>query len=136
MEREMVSDVVRIYDVWNEYGSAVQDGDLERWIALWIDDAKRLAPNAPVSVGLEEIRIAVKPLFEMIDFAVAEVSPDEVQILGDRAYSHGAYRFSMLPRAGGEAIEDRGKFLTILEKQIDGRWKIAVDCFNSDLPAV
>jgi uncharacterized protein (TIGR02246 family) len=134
MEREMVSDVAQIYDVWKAYGSAVYEGDLNRWLALWIDDSKRLAPNAPASVGLEQIRIAVEPLFELFDFEAFGVNPDEVQILGDQAYSHGTYGFSMMPKAGGDVIEDRGKFLTILEKQVDGSWKIAVDCFNSDLP--
>jgi ketosteroid isomerase-like protein len=134
MEREMVSDVAQIYDVWKAYGSAVYEGDLNRWLALWIDDSKRLAPNAPASVGLEQIRIAVEPLFELFDFEAFGVNPDEVQIFGDQAYSHGTYGFSMMPKAGGDVIEDRGKFLTILEKQVDGSCKIAVDCFNSDLP--
>ena len=104
-------------------------------MSLWVDDGKRMAPNAPASVGLDQIRVAVEPLFELFDFEEFNVNLDEVRILGDRAYSHGAFAFSMTPLAGGDLIEDSGKFLTILDKQADGSWKIAVDCFNSDMPA-
>ena len=83
MEREMVSDVAQIYDVWKAYGSAVYEGDLNRWLALWIDDSKRLAPNAPASVGLEQIRIAVEPLFELFD-SCGWANGDACAIVGSR----------------------------------------------------
>lgn len=134
-ERMKNIDVALIYELWNEYASALHDGDLERWITLWIDDGKRMAPNAPACNGLGQIRAAVEPLFDLFKFEAFDVSPDEIQILGDRAYSHGTFAFSMMPKAGGGLIDDNGKFLTILEKQADDSWKIAVDCFNSDLPA-
>lgn len=135
-ERMKNIDLALIYELWNEYGSAVHDGDLERWMALWVDDGKRMAPNAPASIGLEQIRAAAGPLFDLFIFEAFRVSPDEVQILGDRAYAHGTFAYSMTPKEGGDLIEDNGKFLTILQKQADGSWKIEIDCFNSDLPAV
>ena len=57
---------------------------------------------------------------ELFDFDEFTINPEEVRILGDRAYSHGLYGFSMTPKAGGDTIELSGKFLTILEKQADG----------------
>jgi len=54
--------------------------------------------------------------------------------LGDRAYSHGLYGFSMTPKAGGDTTKVTGKFLTIFQKQADGSWKIAIDCFNYSPP--
>lgn len=133
-ERIRNVDLALIHELWNEYASAVLDGDLERWMGLWIEDGKRMAPNAPANMGLEQIRAAAKPLFDLFRFEVFDVSPALVRILGDTAYSHGAFAFSMTPTEGDEMIEDSGKFLTILQKQADGSWKIAVDCFNSDLP--
>jgi ketosteroid isomerase-like protein len=51
----------------------------------------------------------------------------------ERAYSHGTYAFTMTSRReGGDTLEISGKFLTILEKQVDGSWKIAIDRFNYD----
>jgi len=40
----------------------------------------------------------------------------------------------MTPKAGGKTIKLDGKYLTILERQADGSWKIAIDCFNSNVP--
>ena len=133
--KDEAADVAKVKEVFSQYASAVKDGEVERWMSLWSTDSKRLAPNAPASVGAEEIQVAIGPLFELFDFEEFIVNPDEVQILGDHAYSHGTYSFLMTPKAGGATIEDSGKFLTILEKQADGSWKIAVDSFNTSLPA-
>ena len=32
-------------------------------------------------------------------------------------------------------VKDSGKFVTVLRRQPDGRWLVAVDMFSSDLPA-
>jgi uncharacterized protein (TIGR02246 family) len=133
MERTQVSDVAQIYAMWNEYADAVSAGDMERWIALWIDEGIQMPPDAPRNTGKEQIQAAIQPLFDQYDYEMF-INPDEVQVLGERAYSHGLYGFTMTPREGGEPIEVSGKFLTILEKQVDGSWKIAIDCFNYNAP--
>jgi ketosteroid isomerase-like protein len=35
----------------------------------------------------------------------------------------------------GKPINDRGKYLEVWEKQIDGNWKCAADMWKSDLAA-
>ena len=133
-DAEQAADVAKVKEVWNEYEASVNAEDSERWIALWIDDGIRMPPDEPRTVGLEQIRASVEPVFELFDFDEFTINPEEVRILGDRAYSHGLYGFSMTPKAGGDTIELSGKFLTILEKQADGSWKIAIDCFNYSPP--
>lgn len=134
MERNLVSDVAQIYKVWKEYAAAFNDGDMDRWISLWIEEGIRMPPDAPRSVGLPQIRVSIQQIFENINFEEFTINPDEVHVMGDQAYSHGSYCTSMTPKTGGETIEVSGKYLTILTKQADGFWKIAVDCFNSDAP--
>ncbi len=134
MERNLVSDVAQIYKVWKEYAAAVNEGDMDRWISLWIEEGIRMPPDAPRSVGLPQIRVSIEQIFENINFEEFTINPDEIHILGDRAYSHGLFCTSMTPMTGGETIEFKGKFLTILTKQADGFWRIAVDCFNSNKP--
>ncbi len=116
-----------------EYIGAIRDGDMERWIALWIPEGKQMPPNAPARVGLEQIRAGNQPLMELFNTEMA-VFPEEVRILGDHAYTHGNYDYSLTPKEGGRAIIGSGKFLTILKKQADGSWKIAIDCFNDNAP--
>ena len=129
------AEATKVKEAFNECAVAARDGDLERWLSLWADDGKRMAPNAPASVGVEQIRAAIEPGFEFFTFEEFTINADEVQILGDQAYAHGTYGYSMMPKAGGDTIEDSGKFLTIFEKQADDSWKIAIDSFSSNLPA-
>jgi uncharacterized protein (TIGR02246 family) len=130
LERVQVVDVAHIYDLWNDYAAAATDGDMERWIALWIDDGIQMAPGAPRRVGKAEIRRGMQPLFDLFDTTKMVIQPEEVRILGDRAYSHGTLEFERAPKAGGELKSYSVKFLAILEKQVDGSWKIAIDCHN------
>lgn len=62
------------------------------------------------------------------------VQVEEVQIMGNWAHSHGTFAFEMTPEAEEPSKSYRGKFLSILEKQVDGSWRIAIDCFNYDTP--
>jgi hypothetical protein len=38
-------------------------------------------------------------------------------------------------RDGGPPAEDRGKYVAVYERQLDGALKLAVDMFSSDAPA-
>ena len=55
---------------------------------------------------------------------------EEVQILGDQAFSYGTHEIIVTPKDTGDTLTLRGNFLTILTKQINGSWKIAIFCFN------
>jgi uncharacterized protein (TIGR02246 family) len=129
-ERVQVADVAQVYELWNEAAAAANEGDIERWISLWIDDGIQMPPGAPRRVGKAEIRRAMQPLFRLFKTSKMIIQPEEVRILGDRAYSHGTYELEIAPKRGGETRSCSGKFLDILEKQVDGSWKIAIDCHN------
>jgi uncharacterized protein (TIGR02246 family) len=133
LERTQVSDVAQIYALWNEYTAAWSAGDMARWIALWIDGGIQMPPGVPHNTGKEQIQAAMQRLLDTYDYEMT-INPEEVRVLGDRAYSHGHRRLAMTPKSGGDSAEVRGKFLTVLEKQVDGSWKIAIDCFNYDAP--
>lgn len=135
MERKMASDVAQVYELWNEYTAACHDGDLERWMSLWIEDGLQMAPDAPPRVGKEQIRTAMQPGFDLFDLRNMVINTEEVRILGDSAYSHGTYTFDMVPKEGGDTVSVWGKFLDILQKQVDGSWKLAIDCHNFNEPA-
>jgi ketosteroid isomerase-like protein len=63
------------------------------------------------------------------------IHTEEIRILGDRAYSHGILEYEITPKEGGETRSHSVKFLDVLEKQVDGSWKIAIDCHNYDTPS-
>ena len=49
------------------------------------------------------------------------INADEVEVLGDWAFSSGNFKV-------GEKVD--GKFLTIFRRQDDGSWRIYRDAFN------
>ena len=133
-ERVQVVDVAQVYDLWNEYAAAVNARDLDRWLALWVDDAIQMPPRAPCRVGKAEIQRGMQALFDL-DVLRMVIQPEEVRVLGDRAYTHGACKFEIARKRGHGTRHYSAKFLDILEKQIDGSWKIAIDCHNYDTPS-
>ena len=54
----------------------------------------------------------------------------------DLAYVLGTYTMTIAPPGAPGPVKDSGKFVTVLRRQPDGRWLVAVDMFSSDLPAV
>ena len=65
LERVQVVDVAQVYELWNEYAAAANDGDMERWLALWNDDGIQMPPGAARRVGKAEIRRGMQPLFDL-----------------------------------------------------------------------
>jgi uncharacterized protein (TIGR02246 family) len=135
LERTKNIDVGLVYDLWNDFAAAANAGDPERWISLWTDDAVQMPPGAPRRVGKEQIRRGMQPLFDRFKTNHMSVHTEEVRIPGDWAYTHGTYEFEITPKEGGATKSYSGKFLSILDKQVDGSWKIAIDCHNYDAPA-
>lgn len=132
MERLQVSDVANIYELWNCFAACLNDGDLVSWISLWADGAIQMPPGEPRRVGKSEILKGAEAQSKRFDISRMIIHTEEVRILADRAYAHGAFEFTLAPKRGGVTKRYRGKFLDILAKQIDGTWKLAVDCFNYD----
>jgi uncharacterized protein (TIGR02246 family) len=134
MERIKNIDVGLVYKLWDEYAAAWNTGDFERWLSLWTDDGVQILPDVPLRVGKAEIREEMQPRLEFIKKSKLIVHIEEVRILGDQAYSYGVYEFNLASKEGGETKNYSGKFLNILEKQVDGSWKIAIDCHNFNVP--
>ena len=124
------TDVTLIHELWIEYASALMSGDMERWISLWISEGIEMPPAGLRLSGIEKIRAASQPVMDLFDSEMT-ISPEDVRILGDCAYSFGSYKQAMTPKEGGESISNTGMFLTILEKHANGSWKIAIACFNT-----
>jgi uncharacterized protein (TIGR02246 family) len=133
-ERMKNLDVALVYELWNEYAAAVNAGDLEGWLSLWIEDGIQIAPDAPLRIGKEQIREAMRATFELFDTRNMTIHLEEVRILSNWAYSYGTFAFERTTKGGGETTDYCGKFLDILMKGADGSWKIAVDCHNYDEP--
>ena len=131
MERIKNIDVNLIYKLCDEYAAAYNAGDLERWLLLWSDDCVQIPPDALEIMGVDQLRDAHKSRFAGYDCEVKH-SLNEVQVLGDWAHAFGSFELLATPKNGGNPTIGAGKFLSILNKQRDGAWKISRECINFD----
>ncbi len=113
----------------NEWAAAAEKNDWAAVAMLYTEDAVAMAPNAPASVG----RAAVQASFETFPpLTSMNLTVEYVQGVGDLAYVIGSYTLTMM--VGEEELDDRGKYVEIRRKQADGKWLIAADIYNSDVP--
>lgn len=55
-------------------------------------------------------------------------------LVGAKKTRTGVYQMSFKDPSG-KTISDRGKYITVWKKEAGGKWKVALDIFNSDLAA-
>jgi uncharacterized protein (TIGR02246 family) len=124
-----------IRDLEAQWSTAAGAKDLDKTVSFYSDDAIVLPANAPVATTKEAIRDVWKGLFDSPGAAMSwKPSKVEVSKSGDMAYATGSYELTMND-ASGKPTTDHGKYVTVWEKQADGKWKCAADIWNSDLPA-
>jgi uncharacterized protein (TIGR02246 family) len=109
--------------------------DVEGYLSFIADDAIELPSNAPMLTGKESMRKGLSEEMAKPGFALSwQASKVEASRGGDLAYSIGTYQGTMND-AKGKLVTERGKYVTLWKKQSDGKWKVVVDIYNSDLPA-
>lgn len=118
-----------------EWSKSAGAKDLDKLVSFYAEDGAMFAPNAPMSVGKAAIRTSWTGIMALPGLAITW-APVKVEVAksGDLAYDHGAYDMSFTDPSG-KPVKDRGKYLVVWKKQSDNSWKVAVDMFNSDLPA-
>jgi uncharacterized protein (TIGR02246 family) len=113
--------------------AALNQGDADAFAAVFSEDAVQMPPNEPANVGRDAIRAWAQGLMSLFGVQFS-LSVEELRAAGDWAYERGGYTILLNPRAGG-ALQDRGKYITIYQRQPDGSWKTARDIWNSNRPA-
>ena len=116
------------------WSTVAEARNVDGHLSYFTDDAIVMAPNEPMRVGRDSIRVMMTQMFSSPGFAIKwQVTKVEVAGSGDLGYSIGTYEAAMAD-AKGTAVSDHGKYTTVWKKQADGSWKVAVDMFNSDVP--
>jgi uncharacterized protein (TIGR02246 family) len=127
------ADVEAINNVRAAHIAALNDGDVDAWVAAFTGDGVQMPPNAPANLGMESIRAWSQAFLApfRVEFTLVV---DEVQVAGDWAFERGTYTITLTPKAGGEPMQDIGKYITIYGRQPSGAWGMARDIWNSNNP--
>ena len=129
-ERGGVADVARTAA---EFGAAANAGDAAKVALLYADDAALMPPNGEIVRGRSSIeeywRAAIARGFGGVMTASIASSHS-----GNLGYETGTYDVTISP-PGGTPIHDRGKYMNVMMRGPDGRWRLIYDIWNSSLPA-
>lgn len=125
-----------IDEIWTQYAATLNTGDVDRWVALWTDDGVQMPPDEPPVIGKDRIRTRNQAVLDKFTFNMREINNQEVSVVGGWAFARGIFTATLTPKEGGESLSVDGKFMTILQRQADGSWKIHRDIFNSNVPPV
>ena len=117
--------------ITQEWVLACNTKHLDDLLDLYVSDAMVMRSNYPAVRGAAAVR---EFFFGALDAGLGEVEvePMRVEVAGDMAYEAGRCK-ALVPGAAGKRREERGKYLWVLARQSNGEWKIASDCWSSDL---
>jgi uncharacterized protein (TIGR02246 family) len=117
--------------ITQEWVLACNTKHLDDLLELYISDALVLRSNYLPIRGAAAIR---EFFFGALDAGLGEVEVDpmRVDVAGDLAYEAGRCK-ALIPSATGKRREERGKYLWVFSRQSNGEWKLAADCWSSDL---
>jgi len=116
-----------------EYVAAINSNDLEAVMDMLTEDVVFLAPHEPALIGKQAVRHWAEGYLKAFKIHWEKETMDFI-VAGDWAIEYYAYRSYDVPVAGGPPLRDAGKGINIYRYGADGRWRVARDAWNSDLP--
>ena len=116
-----------------EMTSAMVNGDYEKSLSFYADDAISLPNYQPMMVGMEAISMSNEGMANSgVKINSFNVSIKKIIMDGDLIVEIGTYNMSMeIPSMEGP-INDIGKYMTVWEKQKDGSLKVKAETWNTD----
>jgi ketosteroid isomerase-like protein len=124
----------KIESINKEMAKNMVEGNAEKLLALYTEDAISMPSYQPIHDGIAVIR---KASDEMAKSGVKynSFTPTTLKVManGNLITEIGTYKISMSMPNMNNPMDDHGKYLTIWEKQKDGSLKVKVEIWNSDV---
>lgn len=120
----------RLADVAAAHNAA----DAEAWANGATDDIVLMPDGGPSVVGRAAILEWVQGFYAAYRISDMTTEAEEIEIVGDLAYSRDRFTATLTPTAGGEPMRMDGKEIAIWRRQPDGGWKASRVIFNSNTP--
>ena len=83
--------------------------------------------------GKAALRAHLEALFSKYHAHLAPIII-EIKIMGETAVDYGWHELTLTPRAGGEPVCVRTRYLDLWKKDKTGQWKLAIFMDNADVP--
>ena len=118
----------KLFDEFTQFALA---NDWEALSQYFTEDAMLLPPNAPAFQGRESFL----QMFEGVK--ITEHSHELVEVLavcGDRIFGRGIFAWTMNVEGSPEPISQSGKWVVVIQRQLDGKFQIALHIWNLNPP--
>ena len=115
---------------------ALAAGDVEAYLSVYTDDAVWMPPSPIEVVGKEAARLRIGQAFETATLDPVIHSREQTVMSPDWIADRGQYSIMVTPKQGGESRQEVGSFLILWRRDVDGKWKIYFDIWNTDRPIV
>ncbi|HSM01310.1 MAG TPA: nuclear transport factor 2 family protein, partial [Acidimicrobiia bacterium] len=104
----MVSDFAAVLDAFYD---SFAGGRTDEFLAFFADDARVLLHEQQAIEGIESIAASFTELFAEVDTSAFVVTPDLVDIEGDRVHVLAEFTETLLVRDGGSRISVDGRIV-------------------------
>ena len=112
--------------------AAARANNPDSFLVLMAADATVKPPNEQPARG-PAVHAWLQNMFSNATINQITYSDDEISLSGDLAlHSHG-FDWTVTPK-GGQAVQERGHGIHVLQRQADGSWKIKYDMWSPDSP--
>jgi uncharacterized protein (TIGR02246 family) len=110
--------------VAQSFASAINAGDTEAALQLWLEDAVFVAADGPPRRGRAQIRDVFAALIE--NGTQMRIEMAGCHVAGPVAAAHGKLTFTV-PAPDGERVEASTRFTAVYARDESGVWRIAID---------
>lgn len=117
------------------YVAAINSNDVSTLTSNLTDDIVYQAPSAPEVVGKAAVRAWIAEYFAAYRTAWEKTSIG-FTVSGEWAFERYTYKSTDTDKKTGAVTTDVGKGINIYRREADGKWRVAVDGWSSDKPAL
>jgi ketosteroid isomerase-like protein len=115
------------------YVAAINSNDIDTLMADVTDDIVYQAPHEPEIVGKDAVRKWATDYFGAYRTRWEKKSIS-FTISGGWAFERYSYKSKDVDKKTGAVTVDRGKGINIFRRGADGKWRVAIDGWSSDVP--
>lgn len=119
-----------IEQLLRDYDAAITADDGNALAAFFTPEGVEMPPGEPTLEGVEAIRAREIEFLTANDDEITSTI-ENVQVSGDIAVVRTTYTETWTPRDGNEQRSIEGKSILVLDRQVDGTWKISSVIWNT-----
>lgn len=131
---DRAADSAAIDAIYREAEAAVAAGNVDRYLAILDDSVAILGPGMPAARGRAAVREMLTGMFSSATYA-AHLNPPRLIVADSLAVAAYSGTFVSRPRAGGDSVVTRARYVDALRRQPVGGWRLLVHSFQPDAPA-